>query len=281
MGHVDMCSRSNAEDVQIRHLDWTVLVDFDTQTLHATARYFLSNETNSCQLLLDTNHLAIQSVFIAESNNNNDAAITPLEYTLLPEIPNKRHLGRALVISLPKGVTEVTVQYETTEKCSALQWLPPAQTAGKMYPYLYSQCQAIHARSLVPCQDVTRVKFTYTATVTTPLWATAVLSGVLVDRVVSKAASNAVTSVWKQTIPISSYLLALAVGQLEKRDLSERCAVYSEPSVVDAAAYEFAETEIFLKTAEDIAGTPYQWGRYDLLCLPPSVCVVRQCFDLV
>jgi len=76
--------------------------------------------------------------------------------------------------------------------------------------------------------------------------------------------------VWRQTVPIPSYLLAMAVGELSKRDVSDRCAVWSEPGVVDAAAHEFAQTEDFLKTAERLAGTPYAWGRYDLLCLPPS-----------
>eukprot|EP00967_Tisochrysis_lutea_P072327 scaffold96312_cov30-Tisochrysis_lutea.AAC.3 len=34
--------------------------------------------------------------------------------------------------------------------------------------------------------------------------------------------------------------------------------------------YEFAETEKFLAAAEDITGHPYVWGRYDILCMPPS-----------
>lgn len=256
----DKSSRSNADLVQITHLDWDIKVDFESKELACSATYELSCAAK--ELILDTNHLLINSV-----TSNGKA----LKYDLLPAIEGKPHLGRPLVIQMPLESTTVTVVYHTTEKCSALQWLPPAQTAGKEYPYLFTQCQAIHARSLVPCQDVTRVKFTYAASVTTPAWATAVCSAVQ-DR--SERLNDTVVSVWKQSIPISSYLLALAVGHLERRELSPRCAVYSEPSVVDAAAYEFIETEKFLETAEKIAGTPYQWGRYDILCLPPSVSVV-------
>ena len=255
---VDKSSRSNADKVQITHLDWDVKVDFEAKSLLCTATYELSCAAK--ELILDTNHLIIKGV-------TSDGKV--LQYDLLPEIEGKPHLGRPLVIQLPVDTkATVTVEYQTTEKCSALQWLPPAQTAGKVYPYMYTQCQAIHARSLVPCQDVTRVKFTYNATIATPAWATAVVSAVQ-ER--SERVNETVVSVWKQTVPISSYLLALAVGQLERRELSPRCAVYSEPALVDAAAYEFAETEKFLETAEKIAGTPYMWGRYDILCLPPSV----------
>ena len=210
----DKSSRSNADVVQITHLDWTVCVDFHNHTLQCKATYILSRGTTKTdQLILDTNHLTITGV--ADSNTGN-----ALPFELLSEIEGKPHLGRALVIQLPSPASltcmekKVTVDYHTTEACSALQWLPPAQTAGKIYPYVFTQCQAIHARSLVPCQDVTRVKFTYMATVTTPEWATAVLSAVQ-DQ--SERVNEAVISVWKQTVPISSYLLALAIGQLERR----------------------------------------------------------------
>jgi len=39
--------------------------------------------------------------------------------------------------------------------------------------------------------------------------------------------------------------------------------------MVDAVAYEFDQVEDFLKAAEGLT-CEYQWGRYDLLCLPPS-----------
>lgn len=285
---VDPCSRCNADVVQIQHLDWNVTVDFDRRILQCVATYTLSyvkydildspkNEKDEKRnvLILDTNHLIIENV-----KNEEDGQT--LTYQILPVIEGKPHLGRALVIDLLNVTTssqlqptKVTVEYRTTEASSALQWLPPEQTASKKYPYMFTQCQAIHGRSLVPCQDIPGVKFTYTVTITTPRWATAVASAVREWEIASdnnKSAPdcNTKTSVWHQKIPISSYLLALAVGELECRDLSPRCAVYSEPSVVDAAAYEFAETETFLQLAEKIVGTPYQWKRYDLLCLPPS-----------
>ena len=36
-----------------------------------------------------------------------------------------------------------------------------------------------------------------------------------------------------------------------------------------ARRYEFADTEAFIKIGEELM-TPYEWGRYDILLLPPS-----------
>jgi hypothetical protein len=69
--------------------------------------------------------------------------------------------------------------------------------------------------------------------------------------------------------PISSYLMALAVGDLEFRPLGPRSGVYAEPPVVELAAWEFADTPKMVAAAEKLYG-PYRWGRYDLLVLPPS-----------
>ena len=136
-----------------------------------------------------------------------------------------------------------------------------------------AQCQAIHARSLLPCQDCPAVKMTYDARVTVPEWATAVMSALSKD----STKTNTVTTNDKgdkvyeftQPVPIPSYLFALAVGELDSREISPRCRVWSEPSMVEAVAFEFSQVEDFLVAAEELT-MPYQWGRYDLLCLPPS-----------
>ncbi len=72
-----------------------------------------------------------------------------------------------------------------------------------------------------------------------------------------------------QKIPIQSYLIAIAVGRLESRKIGPRSCVWSEPGIVDEAAFEFSETETMLVRAEELCG-PYVWGVYDILVLPPS-----------
>eukprot|EP00967_Tisochrysis_lutea_P072328 scaffold96312_cov30-Tisochrysis_lutea.AAC.4 len=148
--------------------------------------------------------------------------------------------GSSLRIELPESARtagtslHILISYATTPASSALGWLPPEQTAGKEYPYVFSQCQAIHARALVPCADAPAAKFTYDATLTVPSWATALMSAVRAGS--SRVSDNKTSFSFKQTVPIPSYLLALAVGQLESREIGPRSSVWAEPSVVEAAA---------------------------------------------
>lgn len=72
-----------------------------------------------------------------------------------------------------------------------------------------------------------------------------------------------------QNVPMPSYLIAIAVGVLQSRKIGPRSHVWAEKEIIEECAYEFAETEHQLKTAEEICG-PYVWGIYDLLVLPPS-----------
>jgi leukotriene-A4 hydrolase len=276
---MDRSSHAKPNEAVVTHLDWRATVDFDKEILSAEASYTIRRLSTECDtVFLDTSKLIIQSVITFDG--------APLSYTLHPPTDGKAYLGQKLSIGLPPrpatnlsgsdsnlynpndpDVCHITIVYQTTNECSAIQWLPPSQTAGKKYPYLFTQCQAIHARSLIPCQDCCGVKMTYKAIVTVPSWATCVMSALLQT---STTEDDSRVFTWDQPVPISSYLFAMAVGDLAKKDISERCSIWTEPSLVEVAAYEFAETEDFLKIAEDLAGRKYAWGRYDLLLLPPS-----------
>jgi len=127
---------------------------------------------------------------------------------------------------------------------------------------MFSQCQSIHARSVMPCQDTPAVKFSYDAIIEHPTELTALMSA-LIDKKESGKTH------FKQAVPIPAYLVAIAIGKLVSRPLGENSNVWAEEGIVDACAAEFSETSTMLKTASDICG-PYVWKQYDLLVMPPS-----------
>lgn len=223
-----------------------------------------------------------------EKEKGEQSSCPSAAFTLDPSHPV---LGSRLRVPLPTPLTvegeaaTVSVSFSTTDAGSALQWLSPEMTANKEHPFLFSQCQAIHARSFVPCQDTPGAKATYDARVTVPRELTPRMSALDVGAAVdvddddvdgggdgeeNKTKKKKRRFSFEQPVPLSPYLLALAVGDLRRRDLSERCAVWAEPSVVDAAAAEFKEADDFLAAVEAASFLPFRWRRADLLVLPKS-----------
>lgn len=193
----------------------------------------------------------------------------PLEYDIGE---NVMPFGSPLIIHFPQDLSQnivIIVDYETQPSCSALQWLTSEQTCSKKHPYLFSQCQAIQARSLLPCQDSPGVKMPYTAKITAPAGLTVLMSAIRKGTSYDSEDKTKTVHQFEQKIPIPSYLIAIVVGALESRVIGPRTRVWSEKEMVDAAAHEFAETEEMLSIAEQLVG-PYVWGTYDLLVLPPS-----------
>jgi aminopeptidase N len=173
-------------------------------------------------------------------------------------------LGRPLEIRLTKNAKRVGIEYRTGAGARALQWLKPQQTQGKRHPFLFTQGQAILARTWMPVQDSPGIRFTYSAKVTVPKGLLALMSAENPTSV-----SDDGIYMFRMEQPIPAYLIALAVGDLAFEPIGERTGVYAEPGLVRQAAWEFADMERMLQSAESLYG-PYRWGRYDVIVLPPS-----------
>ncbi len=253
MDILDKHSFSNSNEVTVKHIDLILDVDFNKKVLNGSATLSLNKKSKECKkVILDTKDLDIKTVTIGDR---------PTKYQLHEEIP---HMGSALEIQIDKYTDAITVIYQTSPSAEALQWLSPDQTGGKKHPFLFTQSQAILARSWVPCQDSPGIRLTYDAKVTVPKELLALMSA---DNPQEKNEEGVYT--FKMAQPIPAYLFALAVGDLEFHAIGKRTGVYSEPDIAKKAIYEFGELENMLEKAEKLYG-PYQWGRYDLIVLPPS-----------
>lgn len=239
-----------------RSFDWKARVDFAARVLHAEVLLQLEQPARGGAFDLDTRDLHVDAV-----TDDRGAA---LRWTLHPADPI---LGARLEVQLPAGARALRVAYRTSPGASALQWLEPAQTLGGKQPYLFSQCQAIHARSVLPCQDTPGVRQRYTAALTVPHELTAVMAAA--SKGAGDAAGPTATFRFEMPQPIPPYLFAFAVGDLASKDLSPRSRVWAEPGQLAAAAAEFSGVEAQLAAAEALFG-PYDWERFDLLVMPPS-----------
>lgn len=260
----DPCSFSAPSECECTHINWFVNILFEKHTLDCRAELeFEVKKNNVEKLVLDTRDLTISQV-------TNDAGEV-LKHSLGDE---HQAFGKPLNIELPKGLKSglkvlIKISYQTSSTASAAQWLTPEQTAGKKYPYFFTQCQAIHARSLIPCQDTPSVKTPYQAEVTVPKDLVALMSAVGTGSSVHPQNPDLMVFTFTQKVVIPSYLIALVVGPLVSQQVGPRSKVWTEKEMLEISAWEFAEVESQLAVAEEIT-FPYVWGTYDLLILPPS-----------
>ncbi|OGT56148.1 MAG: aminopeptidase [Gammaproteobacteria bacterium RIFCSPHIGHO2_12_FULL_63_22] len=253
----DVNSYAEPEKVVIKHLALDLGVDFDKKVLSGSATLDLDwKDPDARSVALDTRDLDIAKIEGFDGSTWQD-----LKFEVAPKDPI---FGSKLSIAVPSQLQQVRITYSSRPEASGLQWLTPAMTMGKKTPFMFSQSQAIHARSWVPLQDTPGVRFTYEAHITTPKDVMALMSA---DNDPKAPRDGDYSFKMPQAIP--SYLMAIAAGDLVFAPISERAGVWAEPAMAPKAAKEFESTEKMIVTAERLYGA-YRWGRYDILVLPPS-----------
>ncbi|WWC63102.1 leukotriene A-4 hydrolase/aminopeptidase [Kwoniella dejecticola CBS 10117] len=264
----DGATLSNYLDVVTRHIDFRWEINWDTKTFHGYAELTMESKKEGVrEVRLDTSYLDVRGVEIGGKG---------VEYSISERI---EVMGQALKIVLPEPLnkgetTTIKVTYSTTKECTAVGWLEPAQTKSGKHPYLYSQAQAIHARSMIPCQDTPAIKATYEAKVVSGRGLEVLLSGQ--RKGVKDLGDGKREFSYSQPVGIPSYLIAIAAGELTHKSFDDlegrhwQTGCWTEPLNMDKAYQEFKEdTANFVKTAEDLT-SPYKFGVYDILFLPES-----------
>ena len=250
---MDTHTLSNYKDLPIVNTYLELSVNFQERKLKGSVTHEFEANRKINLLKLDTKYLKIDSIQDGDGNT--------LEYYLgeFDEL-----LGSPLSVNLNPKSNSVVIFYETTKKSEALDWLVPNQTAGKMYPFMYTQGQSIFTRSWIPIQDTPGIRITYSAKIKTPKNMMAVMSAANPQEMDS---NNVYSFEMNQSIP--PYLIALAVGNLEFKAIDSRTGVYAEPSMIVKCANELIDMGKMVDSAENLYGA-YDWDRYDVIVLPPS-----------
>lgn len=254
----DFHSYANAKHLQVKDVALDLDVLFDRKVLKGSVVLELERkDEKASKLKLDTRDLVIERAEVSADGRE----FKPTRHVLGAA---DKVLGAELSIDVQRDTRFVRVFYETSPQATALQWLDPPQTAGKKHPFLFTQSQAIHARSWIPLQDSPAVRVTYSAKIRTPKELLAVMSAAN-----DPEAKRGGEYSFEMKQPIAPYLIALAVGDIGFKPLGPRTGVYAEVSVVSRAASEFEDVEKMMAAVEELYG-PYRWERYDILVLPPS-----------
>jgi leukotriene-A4 hydrolase len=144
----DYHSYSNPEQIKVKHVGLDIDVLFAEKKLKGSATLSVERvgSKDATPLILDTRDLVIGAAQVSTDGSQ----FVATKFHLGQRDPI---LGAPLTIEVPRNVSHVRITYETSPNATALQWLTPAQTAGKKHPFLYTQSQAIHARSWMPIQE--------------------------------------------------------------------------------------------------------------------------------
>ncbi len=253
----DKFTYANYDELRVTHVDLNLDVNFDSKTLDGVATLDIVRVKEGVNTLtLDTKDLTIKSVEAFAGGTSEGEVGYALEAA-------DDVLGQALSIPISAKTDRVKINYATSPKAEGLQWLSPEQTAGKKKPYLFSQAQPIHARTMAPLQDTPAVRMTYSATLRVPDGLRPLMSASQGE----KDANGEYHFDMPQAIP--SYLIAIAVGDIKFKAINDHIGVYAEDYILEASAEEFSETPLMEEANTKFYG-PYRWGRYDLIVLPPS-----------
>jgi len=254
----DTATYARPEIARVTHVDLDLALDFAARAVGGTATLDVLAAPGATELVLDDRGLQVSRI--------TDAAGRELPFTVGQAAEGK---GAPLTIVIGQGPERrrIAIQYSAAPGAEALQWLTPEQTAGKVYPFLFSQGQAILNRTWIPTQDSPGIRQTWRARVTAPKPLTVVMSGLRQGEPDDLGDRRAFT--YAMDKPVAPYLIAIAAGDIAFRELGPRTGVWAEPATLAAAAYETADTEKMVAAAEKLYG-PYRWGRYDMIVLPPS-----------
>ena len=257
----DPSTFSNYYQVKHYHLDGNFYIDFNTETITGKIKLYFTSLKDGELIILDMKNLIINSIIDSDTGEN--LKYEEDNYFSLPS------LGTPLKIYKEYSKNSnfsILIKYKTKKEGNAIGWLKKEMTIGKKYPYMYTQCESIFCREMLPIQDTPEVKLTLKLGITIEKPLRALYAGIYKSKIDN---GDTITYFYEQNIPIPSYLIAIAGGNIGERVLSSRVKIFSEEENIDKAKIEFEEIEKFIQIAESYT-FDYQWGVYNLLILPPS-----------
>ena len=221
-----------------------LFINFASRSLEWEIEYvFRMLKSNVSQIFLDTKSIRIDSVSLDGKK---------IEHKIKDIPEHVENLGQQLILTLPQSYKpndnfKIKIQCSTIyseEATTALNWLGPEQTVGKKHPFLFTQSEPILCRTLFPCQDTPHIKTTFNISIRLSQNLQVHVTGLKGNE---QLASGSRIVDFEQNIPIPSYLFAIVAGNLEEKDVSDRCSVFTEPEEIQRCSDELEDLENYVK----------------------------------
>lgn len=134
--------------------------------------------------------------------------------------------------------------------------------------YLFTQFEDIDARKAFPCWDEPQYKIPFQLTIDIPEAQVAVTNTPVREESVTEGRKRII---YERTKPLPTYLLAMAVGELESvpiTGLSVPGRVYTVKGQSHLAGFAVETTQPILEALEEYFGSPYPYEKIDLIAIP-------------
>lgn len=134
--------------------------------------------------------------------------------------------------------------------------------------YVFTQMEAMYARRAVPLFDEPAFKIPYKLTIHAPAGLT-VLANTPIER--RKIENDWQRVEFMETKPLPSYLLAFAVGPLDRAPINGMSVpgfVYTPKGRADEVGFVVRETPVILNALENYFGAKYHYRKMDFLAVP-------------
>ncbi len=214
----------------------------------------------------DTRAIELHAVDLEIESSELEDASGVVKVARVRPTPERETLSFVLERPLAAGKAELRIRYSGPLR-KDLRGLYLARSGKRRYAA--TQLEAADARRFFPCFDEPDRKARFRLRVTTPSRNRAVSNGAIVR---SSRRGARVTYHFAETPPLSTYLVALVVGELESSRAahagSTPIRVWCVPGKKQLAGFALECAVAALTRLESYFGLPYPYGKLDLIAVP-------------
>jgi alanyl aminopeptidase len=237
-----------------QYIELTLDPDKDNYFGHTITQLHITKSTN--KIALHGIDLQMKSIQLTLSGKTRELTASKGEYDIIWLTDEK---------PIKAGNYQLKIEFTASYSNDALGLY---KTSYQNVNYLFTQFEMLFARRAFPVFDEPSVKIPYQLTLTVPKKLQVATNTPVIDETVN---GKNKTVRFKKTPPMSSYLIAITVGDLDKtpiQGLSIPGFIYSPKGTGNATGFAIKHTPQILKALEQYFAIDYPYEKLDFVAVP-------------